>query len=234
VTVVDDYRDALARRRAAVTRLIGGAEVERVAMAPPGYLLAHASGDIARHVGLLATLPGVGEVRVVATPGKGAGTWHLDMATRDRPGVLAAFTGVLAAHHIDVVQAVAATWYDGAALEAFVVRAATPPDPHALQPELAASLRQPLTSDPVDDARLCFDNDASALFTRCDLRAGDRPGLLHAIAVAFATAGADVHAARVATVAHEVHDVFDLSDRAGRKLDPVLQHAIAAHLRTGT
>jgi [protein-PII] uridylyltransferase len=234
VSVIDDHSDALTRRRATATRLVQLDEAAaRIATAPPGYLLAHAGGDIARHVGLLSPLPAAGEVRVVATPGRAPGTWHLDVATRDRPGVLAAFTGVLAAQQIDVVQAVLATWDDGAALEAFVVRSAHAPDPHELQPALAASLRQPLGSDPVDDARLCFDDAASPLYTRCDVRAGDRPGLLHAIAVAIATAGADVHAARVTTVDQYAHDVFDLSDPAGRKLDVRLQQAIATHLRDG-
>ncbi|MBV8305272.1 MAG: hypothetical protein JOZ04_13760, partial [Acidimicrobiia bacterium] len=67
----------------------------------------------------------------------------------------------------------------------------------------------------------------------CDVRAGDRPGLLHALAVSIAVAGADIHAARVATAGGLAHDVFDLSDASGHKLDAVLQDAIRARLRAG-
>lgn len=234
MTIIDDHQDALTQRRAAAIRLVRpGPPVDRIATAPPGYLLAHASSDVARHAGLLASLPAPAEVRVVATPGRVSGAWHLDVGTRDRPGLLAAFTGVLATSGIDVAQAVLATWDDGAALQAFVVRSAAAPDPHTLQPTLEASLREPLGSDPVEDAVLSFDDTASALYTRCDVRAPDRPGLLHAIAVAIATAGADVHAARVTTSGGAAHDIFDLSDRRGRKLDVGLQQAVGRRLRDG-
>lgn len=234
MTVIDDHQDALTRRRVAATRLVQpGPSADRIATAPPGYLLAHASSDVARHAALLASLPAPAEVRVVATPGRVTGAWHLDVATRDRRGLLAAFTGVLATSGIDVAQAVLATWDDGAALQAFVVRSTTPPDPPTLQPALEASLRAPLGSDPVEDVTLSFDDTASALYTRCDVRAPDRPGMLHAIAVAIATAGADVHAARVTTSDRAAHDIFDLSDRRGRKLDVSLQQTIGDHLRDG-
>ena len=37
----------------------------RIAACPPGYLLAHDSGDIARHCELLEPLPAPGEVRAL-------------------------------------------------------------------------------------------------------------------------------------------------------------------------
>lgn len=227
----DDHRGAVERRRAAGIRLVGGSTeaAQRIADAPPGYVLVHDSGDIARHCELLSPLPDPSEVRVVATPGRVSGEWHLDVATRDRPGLLAAFTGVLSAAAIDVVQAVLATWEDGGALQAFVVRSDAP-DEEALQRALAAALHIPLRAQPVADATLAFDDHASPLYTRCDIRAPDRPGLLHALAVAIATAGADVHAARVATADGVAHDVFDLSDPTGRKLGTDMQEVIRACL----
>lgn len=202
----------------------------RIADAPPGYVLVHDSTDIVRHCELLSPLPDPSEVRVVATPGRAPGEWHLDVATRDRPGLLAAFTGVLAAAGIDVLQAVLATWDDGAALEAFVVRSSVAPDEAALPRALVTSLGAPLQAEPVTDATIAFDDRGPALYTRCDIRAADRPGLLHALAVAIATAGVDVHAARVTTANGMAHDVFDLSDPAGRKLGVDLERAIQASL----
>jgi [protein-PII] uridylyltransferase len=224
-----------ARRVAAAVRLVGGDEAAaaRIGDAPAGYVLAHDSSDIARHCSLFSPLPGPDHVRVVATPGRAAGEWHLDVGARDRPGLLAAFTGVLAGHGVDVVQAVLATWDDGAALEAFVVRSSAPPDVRTLQAAFEGSLGLPLWSAPVADASVAFDRDASPLYTACEVRAADRPGLLHAVAVALAEAGADVHAARVVTVGGVARDRFDLSDGAGAKLGPAQEDAVRAHIAAG-
>jgi [protein-PII] uridylyltransferase len=231
----DEHRGPVERRRAAAVRLVGDDcnARARIAGAPPGYVLVHDSSDIVRHCDLLSPRPDPSEVRVIATPGRAPGEWHLDIATRDRPGLLAALTGVLSAAAIDVIQAVLATWADGAALEAFVVRSSAAPDAVALQSAFVASLRSPLDSQPVADAAVSFDNHASALYTRCDVRAADRPGLLHAVAVAIAAASADVHAARVRTADGLAHDVFDLTDSAGHKLGAVLQDAIRTRLCEG-
>jgi [protein-PII] uridylyltransferase len=210
-----------------------GAAAARVATAPPGYLLAHDSADVARHCALLSSLPAPDEARVVVTPGRVRGTWNLDVASRDQPGLLAAFTGVLAGSGIEVVQAVIATWPDGGALEAFIVRTALRPDAPALEGGLEASLGQPLSSPAVADAEVAFDDGASPLYTGCHVRAADRPGLLHAMAVAIAAAGANVHAARVSTVNGIAHDRFDLSDRTGYKLNAPLEQAIRAEILLG-
>jgi [protein-PII] uridylyltransferase len=235
VVLGDEHRSQVARRTAAAVRMIGQAvpASTRIATALPGYLLAHTSSDIVRQCELLSPLPAPGEVRVVATPARSPGEWHLDIAGRDRPGLLAAFTGVLVDSEIDVIQAVLATWDDGAALQALVIRSADPPQPATLQHAFAASLDEPLSSPPIADAHVTFDDAAPTLYTRCDVAAADRPGLLHAIAVALATTGADIHAARVTTIDGVAHDRFDLSDRTGAKLDTTLEDTIRASIRGG-
>ncbi|HEX9505914.1 MAG TPA: hypothetical protein VGA62_07895 [Acidimicrobiia bacterium] len=231
----DEHRSQVERRKATAVRLVGDASpaAARIATAPPGYLLAHTPSDIVRHGELLSPLPAPGEVRVVATPARSPGEWHLDIAGRDRPGLLAAFTGVLVDSAIDVIQAVLATWDDDGALQAFVIKSADPPQPAILQHAFAASLDKPLSSPPIADAHLTFDHAVSPLYTRCDVAAADRPGLLQAIAVAIATTGADIHAARVTTVDGVARDRFDLSHRTGRKLDPTLEDTIRARIRGG-
>ena len=223
------------QRRAAALRIVGDRQAlaARIAAAPAGYVAAHGSSDIVRHCSLLSPLPKTREARAVVTPSRVPGDWHLEVASRDQVGLLAAFTGVLTASGIDVVQAVLATWDDGAALQAFVVRSTPAPDAHALERAFEASLRAPLSSAPIEDADVVFDDEASELYTRCDVRAPDQPGLLHALAVALAAAGADVHAARVATVDGAAHDVFDLSDRSGAKLAAPTRDAIRHFLRDG-
>jgi UTP:GlnB (protein PII) uridylyltransferase len=182
-------------------------KVDRVATAPAGYARVHGRADLLRHAALLETLPSHGEVRTVTTPGRRAGTWNLDLGARDRHGLLASFTGVLAAHDIEVVQAVVATWDDGAALQAFVVRGDRAPAARAFE----RALDQPLLPQPIDDATFVFDHASSPTFTLCEVTAPDRPGLLHAITVAFARAGADIHAASVATRDGVARNRFDLT-----------------------
>ena len=235
VALDDVHRSQVADRRTAAIRLVGPASLAaaRIATAPAGYLLAHTSSDIARHCELLSPLPAPGQARVVVTPSPTPGEWHLDVGSRDRPGLLAAFTRVLARCRVDVHQAVLATWDDGGALEAFVVTAPDAPEPGVLQAAFETSLDEPLSSPAIADAQVSFVNGASALYTSCDVRAADRPGLLHALAVAIAAAGADVHAARVTTIDGVANDRFDLSDQAGQRLDPAREEAIRLGVNLG-
>ena len=61
--------------------------------------------------------------------------------------------------------------------------------------------------------------------------------MLHSITVGFASAGVDVHSARVATVEGVAVDRFELTDRNGRKLDESTKRsvveAITGGVRTG-
>jgi [protein-PII] uridylyltransferase len=204
--------------------------LQRIAGAPPGYLLVHSSSVIVRHCEMLEPLPSPGETRVVVTPTATPGRWNLDVATFDRPGLLAAFTGVLHREGIDVTQAVLATWDDGGALQSFVVRAERAPEPGALEGAFAASLDADVLVAPITGAEVTFDHSASPLYTACEVTAHDEPGLLHAIAGTMAAAGVDIHAARVTTVDGVASDYFDLSDRQGNKLDRARENAIVEGL----
>jgi [protein-PII] uridylyltransferase len=223
-------------RRADACALLGtgSARTTRIADAPVAYVLAHPSTDLARHAELLDPLPTAGTVRVSATPTCDPGHWHVDVATRDQPGLLAAFSGVLEAGDIDVTQAVLATWPDGAALQAFTVRAARLPELTELQRELTASLATSFACHPVANASVTFDSETSALYTGCEVVAADRPGLLHSIAVTLAAVGVDIHAASVTTRDGVVYDRFDLSDARGDKLDRALEERIVEQLQAGT
>jgi UTP:GlnB (protein PII) uridylyltransferase len=233
--VGDEHAGQVQRRRTSAADLLARsayAERRRIAEAPPGYLLAHDHGSIARHAGLLTPLPGKGEVRVAVTPTPEPFSWRVDVVARDRPRLLAAFTGPLADHAFEVDQAVLATWDDGAALQAFVVRADLAPEPYALQDALVASLETAPTCEPVPDAKVTFDNDASPLYTQCSIRATDRRGLLHAFAVAIAAAGVDIHASRVTTRDGVALDYFDLDVNA-QKLSELHMDAIRANVARG-
>ena len=235
VALSREHRAEIDARRVGALRHVApnSAVARRIATAPPSYLLAHTGSDIARQCELLAPSPAPGAVRVAVTPGRTPGTWHLDIGTRDRAGLLACFTGVLVGAAIDVVQAVVATWADGGALQALVVRGDTAPDPVVLQRGFAAALERPLTSFPTDGVEIGFDQTMSPVFTACEVTAPDHPGLLHAVATALAATGTDIHAASVATVDGVARDRFDLTDRDGRKIDADRQRQIRDTLRVG-
>jgi len=231
----DEHRRLLRQRRHAAALMVNGDKraAARIAAAPPAYLLVHDSSDVARHAAVLNPRPAPGEVRAVVTPGRRPGIWQLDVAARDQAGLLAACTGVLAAAGLEVVQAVVATWDDGAALEAFLVAAPVAPDVTELQAAFEHSLAVPVLTPPVDDAIVTFDDTAAGLYTACEVCAPDRPGLLHALAAAMAVAGADVHAASVTTVDGMARDRFDLSDRNGERLSLARQEAVRRSIERG-
>jgi Kef-type K+ transport system membrane component KefB len=227
-----EARNLAARRAVEAARLAGEGTpaAERAAHGPRSWLLAHPPADLARQAALLEPLPRPGRVRVAVTPGPRPGLARVDVASRDRPGLLAAVTGALREAG-DVVEATVATWPDGGAIESFTV-AAPELDAAALTRAIEGAFSRPLSSPPLPDAVVRF-SDASPWYTICEVEAGDRRGLLHALAVAMAAAGADVHSARVTTVAGRAVDRFELTDRDGRKLDERARARVAAAVAGG-
>lgn len=198
------------------------AVVDRITHAPRRYLLAQDAVGIARQSALLEPVPERGRARV-GVESLGNGRWLVEVASRDRPGLLARVTGVLSDHGIDVIDAIVATWGDGAAIESFIVlrpsldpprlgmdavRSASPPDPDALAESISIAFSQPLSSPPNPDAVVVFDDAGSPWYTLCEVRSPDRRGLLHMITVGLADAGASVHSARLVTIDGQAVDQF--------------------------
>ena len=199
---------------------------DRVRHAPASLVVTDDAAEVARLAALVEPPPRGRVARVAVTPA-GPSRWRVDVASRDRPGLLAAITGVLAQRDLPVASAVVATWADGAAVDSFVVETAIGPEPGVLAKEIQAA-RPPRTSAPVPDAAVIFDDDGSPWYTLCRVEAPDKPGLLHALATALTTAGADVHSAKVMTEGGCAVDHFELTDRRGRKLDTRAKAAVVA------
>ncbi|MFM7270514.1 MAG: cation:proton antiporter [Actinomycetes bacterium] len=238
-----DLRRAEAAARAGGRRRI----VERIEHAPRGYLLSQDATAIERQARLIEPLPGRGQARV-AVEAEGTGRWRIEVASRDRAGLLARVSGVLADHGLDVLEATVATWGDGAAIESFLVTrpplepprldpeaidAAAPPDAVALEASIVRAFDDPLVSPPNPDAEVAFDDAASPWYTLCEVRSPDRRGLLHMITVGLASAGASVHSARLVTQDGQAVDRFELTDRDGRKLTRETKDAVRAALVGG-
>lgn len=249
-----EARNLVERRRAEAIRTVADDPrvVERIQVAPRAYLLTQEASDVARQVALLEPLPARGRARVSVTELQraeaGGSEWRVEVACRDRPGLLATVTGVLADHGLDVLDAVVATWPDEGAFESFLVqragpappspgadqsRAVDPPDADELAEAIVVAFGAPLSSPPNPQADVTFDDDASPWYTLCEVRSPDRPGLLHHITVGLASAGADVHSARLVTTAGLAVDRFELTDRNDRKLNEGTKTAIVEAIANG-
>jgi [protein-PII] uridylyltransferase len=237
-----DARNLVERRRAEAMRLADGDRTvaERIARAPRTYLLAQDAADVARQAALLEPFPSSGRARVAVSPlEESDNEWRIEVASRDRPGLLATVSGVLSDAGLSVQDAVVATWADGGALDAFRVLPTKqiPPDADALTAAIVEAFDRPLEAPPTPGADVVFDDDASPWYTLCEVRCVDRPGLLHSITAAFASAGVDVHSARVRTVEGQAADRFEVTDRNGRKLGEPAKRAVidavSGGVRTG-
>ncbi|GGL86715.1 bifunctional uridylyltransferase/uridylyl-removing enzyme [Micromonospora yangpuensis] len=156
---------------------------------------------------------------------------RVSVAAADRRGLLATVAGCLALHRLEVLAADAAT-VDGRALVQFRVqpRYGLAPDPIAL----TADLRRAVNGDVSVTQRLrgralaargegaaprvVWHREAATDAVLLELRAADAAGLLYRVACALDEAGAQVRAARIATLGADVVDTFYLV--GGAPTDP--------------
>jgi Kef-type K+ transport system membrane component KefB len=231
-----EVRNLAGRRRAETVRLIGAKPelVRRVEEAPQSYLLRETSTAIARQIALLEPLPGPREARVAITPADEGAEYWIDVGARDRPGLLAAVTGVLASLGVNVSEALVATWPDRGALETFrVAGELSLAEPGRLAKEIEESLDAPVVAEPIAGAVVDFDDDSSPWHTIAEIRAPDRIGLLHSQAMAIAAAGADVSAARITTEGSNAIGRFDLNNSVGGKLTESDKDLIRSFIASG-
>lgn len=193
---------------------------------PPGYLLQAGPELAAAHLRLLTPPRQPREVRMAAVSAAPAST--VVVASRDRPGLLATITGVLALHGLSVVEARAVTRKDGVAVDTFrVVDAlggdmAKPSRWPAVRADLVATLAgeldlagklaakqaaYPPPPGPPPWVELWEEGGDTLL----EVRAPDRLGLLHALTEAIAARGMGIRLAKVETRSGEAIDTFTLA-----------------------
>jgi [protein-PII] uridylyltransferase len=175
----------------------------------------------------------LGELAVLAEPTE-AGSWRVTVAAPDRTGLFATIAGVLALHRLSVRSARLRT-VDGMALDEWDVspERGDEPRPDALRRDLSraqdgdldltdrltardSSRRPPKVAPPPPRVRVAA--EASRTATVVEVRAADRPGLLHQLGRALALMGVDVREARVVTLGAEAVDVFYLQEGHGQPL----------------
>jgi [protein-PII] uridylyltransferase len=206
-----------------------------VASVPSGYLHWVEPADAPAHLGLLVPRPAAGEVRVDIRPGRAEGVHRVAVASRDRPGLLAALAGAFSVAGLSILAAQVFTTPEGVVLDVFDVRPAFREEADEARwdrlrtamaaaaagaPSLAARVRDiahHTRAVPEVSVTVRVDRDASDFYAVVEVGAADRPGLLFDLAEAFADAQTDVHLAKVATYGPRVVDVFYVTDLAGHK-----------------
>jgi [protein-PII] uridylyltransferase len=178
----------------------------------------------------------MGEPHVVVHPIGGA--YRIDVADRDRLGLFGDTAGLLAAQGL-IVRTARVRTQEGIAANQWQVDApgGEAPDAAAIarglssldegdrQPLRALEGRRSVMADLVGSGpraltRAMVVPHASQDSTVIEIRARDRPGLLHEVGMTFARAGLSVHSAHIATYAGQTLDTFYVSEFGGRTLSP--------------
>jgi [protein-PII] uridylyltransferase len=177
------------------------------------------------------------------------------VCTRDRPGLFAMLSGVLAAHSLNILAARITTSADDVAFDAFRVSHGEGDigrDPErwervertlrsvlageidvedmvrrSRRPSILARRRRPAQTS------VEIDNEVSREYTVLDVYAGDRVGLLFTITNCLYHLWLEIHLAKITTMVDHVLDVFYVTDHTGRKIeDPVRLETIRRELMT--
>jgi len=163
------------------------------------------------------------------------------VCTRDRPGLFAMLSGVLAAHGMNIVAARITTSADDVALDAFRIShedtdVMADPDRwervertlrrvlagevdveelvrRSRRPSILSRRRRPVPT------RVEIDNRVSREFTVLDVFTGDRVGLLFSITNCLYHLWLSIHLAKITTMVDQVLDVFYVTDHEGRKIE---------------
>jgi [protein-PII] uridylyltransferase len=187
---------------------------------------------------LAAAVARDGETRV--TVREVDGFYVVTVVTPDRTGVFADLAGLLAGHRFLVRSALVRT-LDGVAVDSWWVESPSgdPPSPDLLRQSLdrivagdvalldRLAARDAQTPRPsggmrslVAHPRIVILPGASERATVLEIRAADRPGLLHALGRALAEEEIDIRSAHVATYAAQAVDVLYLAESSGERLSP--------------
>lgn len=180
-----------------------------------------------------------GEPHVVVRPQ--GGSYRIDVFDRDRLGLFADTAGLLAAYGLVVRTAILRT-LDGVAANEWHVESPSGEAPDGARiarslGRLAQGDRAPLglldrrrqfagtpsaraASGSPGQSRALVVPHASEEATVLEVRAQDRPGLLHDLGLAFAKSGLSVRSAHIATYAGQTLDTFYVTEFGGRLLSP--------------
>ena len=208
----------------------------------PDYEKAVLPERMLQHVDMVDRARRSKEVQVEHEPFVGYS--ELIVCAFDRANLFTDLTGLLHSEGLDVLRAMAFSRDDGVAIDAFFVAIADEvrvsiaerverlrrklQDVEARKVVVEDFIRQWLRVNryradkqlrkSLYGALVAFDNEQSDLYTVIELRAGDRPGLLHDVACTLGQLGLDLRKAKVSTVGSRVLDAFWVVEQDGEKV----------------
>ena len=204
--------------------------------APLRYLAEHTAEEVVDHAKLAFTLAQGSRVATALLEVRGGPlpkTWTTTIVALDRPGLFATLAGVLSLSGLDILGASAHTTTRGVALDSFTVGPATLADVGhdtwtGLERRLSAAVEGKLAvpvrlaerrahyASAERRASVQVDIDASGDFSATvGVRAADRVGLLHDLAVAVAHSGLDIRSATAVSADGVAYDTFRVVDGCG-------------------
>lgn len=198
---------------------------DHVRAMPPSYLTSYPAADILRHIEAATPLPEAGMAVVSVHAGHPA--TNVVVVTEDRPGLLAAVSGVFALHNVSVLDGRFYTRADGIVIDSFHVEDALGGVIDAgrwarVQGDMTRAVRDELAleellrekehvyrSQAADGSiRIHVDCDASDSFTVVEIHCPDRVGRLHDITRTLFELGLDIRLAKIDTRGRRVVDTF--------------------------
>ena len=213
-----DARNLVERRRAEAMRIAGRTRhvVERIEHAPRAYLLGQDAPDVARQAALVEPLPTRGNARVAVLPLDPARVARRGRARVTVPAcsppcracsptmdstssTRSSRRGATAARSTRSVYGEPSS--SRRVSRRAEIRGSRRPTRRRSKPTSPRRSTCRSRSLPNPDADVRFDDDASPWYTLCEVRSPDRRGLLHSLTAGIASAGADVHSARLVTIA---------------------------------
>lgn len=234
-----------------VVKALGGRVSPRAVMAhlgelPPSYIARTPAEVIGDHILLVERAEGATAVEHTR---RGEGD-EITLVASDRPGVLASLAGTLALHGVSILGGAIHTKVSGHAID--VLSVARTERATSSWEEVCTDIARALDGDLIVDGDAAFaqggraavatarmptivyvDNGSSDRFTRVEVNAADRIGILYAIATAMASLDLDIHLAQVETLGTTTVDTFFLRRSDGSQLEDVeeiqaLRRTIAA------
>ena len=209
---------------------------------PEDYLFAFTPQQVAYHLRLHNDFAGMLKQQALIFPEPDQDSWSLLMLSKDRPGLLAKFCGVLALNNLSVLGAKIFTWPDKTVVDLLEVRPVADigfeeQNWQKLEEDLNLSINYRLdiglqlhekrqaygvwSGRQVQrlERKVVLKNSISDRFTVISVYGTDGPGTLYHLTQALSDFGLSIHRVRVATEVEQLIDVFYITTRDRGKLE---------------
>jgi [protein-PII] uridylyltransferase len=209
------------------------------AMMPRRYFTAHDSQQIARHARVVLAYESQHELSTAVRETRG-GFSEFILCTQDVHFLYSNVSGVLTAHHMNILGAHVYTSTTGLALEIYRVTNPSGGEEERkiawvrFEKSLGQVLRGEISVEDLLERRgrpvgvaigpsrkpesVVITNDESDFYTIVDVTANDRLGLLHDLTRVIAEHGCEVYISKASSVLDQIADTFYIKDQEGRKL----------------